>query len=129
MYLSLPRCELNLMFARSLLGISLHICHDILALPCPWWNGVCKCPYVIFLGCILDTRVNIHCICSIIIAAFLYVLFYYSLWVARCQVLHHFLSLVSIVYSVNSGEGQLYTYMVLISEGTTPGINLRWYLI
>lgn len=43
-------------------------------------------------------------------------------------VLHHFLSLVSIVYSVNSGEGQLYTYMVLISEGTTPGINLRWYL-
>ncbi|KAE8789378.1 Transmembrane protein 56 [Hordeum vulgare] len=43
-------------------------------------------------------------------------------------VLHHFLSLVSIVYSVYSGEGQLYTYMVLISEGTTPGINLRWYL-
>jgi len=27
-----------------------------------------------------------------------------------------------------SGEGQLYTYMVLISETTTPGINLRWFL-
>ncbi|CAJ2675333.1 unnamed protein product [Trifolium pratense] len=27
-----------------------------------------------------------------------------------------------------SGEGQLYTYMVLISETTTPGVNLRWYL-
>lgn len=26
-----------------------------------------------------------------------------------------------------TGEGQLYTYMVLISETTTPGINLRWY--
>ncbi|KAF2290674.1 hypothetical protein GH714_014950 [Hevea brasiliensis] len=25
-------------------------------------------------------------------------------------------------------EGQLYIYMVLISETTTPGINLRWYL-
>ncbi|MBA0574960.1 hypothetical protein Golob_024852 [Gossypium lobatum] len=27
-----------------------------------------------------------------------------------------------------TGEGQLYTFMVLISETTTPGINLRWYL-
>ncbi|MCL7040688.1 hypothetical protein MKW94_025783 [Papaver nudicaule] len=27
-----------------------------------------------------------------------------------------------------SGEGQIYTYMVLVSETTTPGINLRWYL-
>ncbi|KAM0833310.1 hypothetical protein ACQ4PT_064347 [Festuca glaucescens] len=43
-------------------------------------------------------------------------------------VLHHILSLVSIVYSTYSGEGQLYTYMVLISEATTPGINLRWFL-
>uniref|UniRef100_A0ACD5VHG8 Uncharacterized protein n=2 Tax=Avena sativa TaxID=4498 RepID=A0ACD5VHG8_AVESA len=43
-------------------------------------------------------------------------------------VLHHILSLVSIVYATYSGEGQLYTYMVLISETTTPGINLRWYL-
>ncbi|KQK09939.1 transmembrane protein 56 [Brachypodium distachyon] len=42
--------------------------------------------------------------------------------------LHHILSLVSIVYAMYSGEGQLYTYMVLISETTTPGINLRWFL-
>nr|ACL52696.1 unknown [Zea mays] len=27
-----------------------------------------------------------------------------------------------------SGEGQFYTYMVLISETTTPEINLRWFL-
>ncbi|KAF5190426.1 Transmembrane protein 56-b [Thalictrum thalictroides] len=43
-------------------------------------------------------------------------------------VLHHLLSIVSVAYSMLSGEGQLYTYMVLISETTTPGINLRWYL-
>lgn len=42
------------------------------------------------------------------------------------QVLHHLLSVVSIAYSMLSGEGQLYTYMVLISETTTPTINLRW---
>lgn len=45
------------------------------------------------------------------------------------QVLHHMLSLISIVYAMYSGEGQLYTYMVLISETTTPGINLRWYVM
>ncbi|PNX88094.1 transmembrane protein 56-B-like, partial [Trifolium pratense] len=43
-------------------------------------------------------------------------------------VVHHLLSLVAVAYSMLSGEGQLYTYMVLISETTTPGINLRWYL-
>jgi hypothetical protein len=51
---------------------------------------------------------------------------FYSLPVDHYQVLHHFLSLISIVYAMYSGEGQLYTYMVLISEATTPGINLRW---
>ncbi|XP_057441379.1 uncharacterized protein LOC130733266 [Lotus japonicus] len=43
-------------------------------------------------------------------------------------VIHHLFSLVAVAYSMLSGEGQLYTYMVLISETTTPGINLRWYL-
>ena len=51
------------------------------------------------------------------------------LLVDHCQVLHHMLSLISIVYAMYSGEGQLYTYMVLISETTTPGINLRWYVL
>ncbi|OEL32547.1 hypothetical protein BAE44_0006435 [Dichanthelium oligosanthes] len=44
------------------------------------------------------------------------------------HVLHHTLSLVAIVYTMLSGEGQFYTYMVLISETTTPEINLRWFL-
>ncbi|KAH1263622.1 Transmembrane protein 56-B [Glycine max] len=43
-------------------------------------------------------------------------------------VIHHLLSLVAVSFSMLTGEGQLYTYMVLISETTTPGINLRWYL-
>ncbi|KAB8472940.1 hypothetical protein FH972_025305 [Carpinus fangiana] len=43
-------------------------------------------------------------------------------------VIHHLLSIVAVAYSMLTGEGQLYTYMVLISETTTPGINLRWYL-
>lgn len=43
-------------------------------------------------------------------------------------VVHHSLSGIALSYSMFSGEGQLYTYMVLISEVTTPEINLRWYL-
>ncbi|KAJ7965035.1 Transmembrane protein 56-B [Quillaja saponaria] len=43
-------------------------------------------------------------------------------------VIHHLLSLAAVAYAMLTGEGQLYTYMVLISEATTPGINLRWYL-
>lgn len=43
-------------------------------------------------------------------------------------VIHHTLSGIAVAYAMFSGEGQLYTYMVLISEVTTPEINLRWYL-
>ncbi|KAJ0081657.1 hypothetical protein Patl1_11808 [Pistacia atlantica] len=43
-------------------------------------------------------------------------------------VIHHSLSGIAVAYSMFSGEGQLYTYMVLISEVTTPEINMRWFL-
>ncbi|GAY33719.1 hypothetical protein CUMW_007720 [Citrus unshiu] len=43
-------------------------------------------------------------------------------------VVHHSLSGIAVAYSMFSGEGQLYTYMVLISEVTTPEINMRWFL-
>ncbi|GAB2282495.1 hypothetical protein Dimus_017038 [Dionaea muscipula] len=43
-------------------------------------------------------------------------------------VLHHLLSMSALVYAMLTGLGQVYTYMVLVSEATTPGINLRWYL-
>ncbi|KAL0352705.1 UNVERIFIED_CONTAM: hypothetical protein Sangu_0851800 [Sesamum angustifolium] len=43
-------------------------------------------------------------------------------------ILHHSLSGIAVAYSMFTGEGQLYTFMVLISEVTTPEINMRWYL-
>ncbi|KAA8537108.1 hypothetical protein F0562_029586 [Nyssa sinensis] len=43
-------------------------------------------------------------------------------------IVHHSLSGVAVAYAMFSGEGQLYTFMVLISEVTTPEINMRWYL-
>ncbi|KAK1384777.1 transmembrane protein 56-like [Heracleum sosnowskyi] len=43
-------------------------------------------------------------------------------------VIHHSLSGIAVAYSVFTGEGQLYTFMVLISEVTTPEINMRWFL-
>ncbi|XP_078163722.1 uncharacterized protein LOC144558743 isoform X1 [Carex rostrata] len=43
-------------------------------------------------------------------------------------VVHHLLSLLALAYSVLSREAQLYIYMTLLCETTTPGVNLRWYL-
>ncbi|XP_076942074.1 uncharacterized protein LOC143611822 [Bidens hawaiensis] len=43
-------------------------------------------------------------------------------------VVHHMLAAIAVAYAMFTGEGQLYTFMVLISEFTTPEINLRWYL-
>ncbi|KAH9621527.1 hypothetical protein KSS87_002893 [Heliosperma pusillum] len=43
-------------------------------------------------------------------------------------VLHHLLSMAALVYAILTGEGQIYTFLALLSELTTPGINLRWYL-
>ncbi|XVF87060.1 hypothetical protein PTKIN_Ptkin18bG0090200 [Pterospermum kingtungense] len=43
-------------------------------------------------------------------------------------VIHHSFSGIAVAYSMLSGEAQFYTYMVLISEVTTPEINMRWYL-
>ncbi|KAH9627394.1 hypothetical protein KSS87_001233 [Heliosperma pusillum] len=43
-------------------------------------------------------------------------------------VVHHSLSGIAVAYAMFSGEGQLYTFMVLISEVTTPEINMRWFL-
>lgn len=43
-------------------------------------------------------------------------------------VIHHMLSLMSTMYAMLSGEAHVYIYMGLITETTTPGINLRWFL-
>jgi len=41
---------------------------------------------------------------------------------------HHLLSIISLVLGVHSGHGQVYICMVLLSECTTPFVNLRWFL-
>ncbi|KZV16629.1 hypothetical protein F511_12085 [Dorcoceras hygrometricum] len=43
-------------------------------------------------------------------------------------VIHHLLSVIGVSYAMLTGEAQVYAYMILISEATTPWINLRWYL-
>ncbi|EOA21367.1 hypothetical protein CARUB_v10001728mg [Capsella rubella] len=43
-------------------------------------------------------------------------------------VFHHFLSMFAIILSVTSGQSQFYIFIVLLSEATTPFVNLRWYL-
>ncbi|CAA2954946.1 transmembrane 56-B-like [Olea europaea subsp. europaea] len=43
-------------------------------------------------------------------------------------VLHHGLSMFSIIQSLLSGQALIYILMVLFSESTTPFVNLRWYL-
>ncbi|KAG5146554.1 hypothetical protein JHK84_032097 [Glycine max] len=43
-------------------------------------------------------------------------------------VLHHGLSMFSIIQSLLSGQGLIYILMVLFSESTTPFVNLRWHL-
>ncbi|KAL2333112.1 hypothetical protein Fmac_014325 [Flemingia macrophylla] len=43
-------------------------------------------------------------------------------------VLHHGLSMFSIIQSLLSGQAQIYILMVLFSESTTPFVNLRWHL-
>ncbi|XP_057502221.1 uncharacterized protein LOC130786023 [Actinidia eriantha] len=43
-------------------------------------------------------------------------------------IVHHSLSAIAVAYAMFTGEGQFYTFMVLISEVTTPEINMRWYL-
>ncbi|KAJ8510593.1 hypothetical protein OPV22_001027 [Ensete ventricosum] len=43
-------------------------------------------------------------------------------------VLHHGLSMFSIFLSLVSGEGHMYILMILLTETTTPFVNLRWYL-
>lgn len=43
-------------------------------------------------------------------------------------VIHHLLSIVGATYAILTSEAQIYAYMILISEATTPWINIRWYL-
>ncbi|KAL0419370.1 UNVERIFIED_CONTAM: TLC domain-containing protein 4-B [Sesamum radiatum] len=43
-------------------------------------------------------------------------------------VVHHGLSMFSIIQSLLCSQAQIYILMVLFTESTTPFVNLRWYL-
>ncbi|KAK3039857.1 hypothetical protein RJ639_028250 [Escallonia herrerae] len=56
------------------------------------------------------------------------ILWYFPALGGMEYVLHHGLSMFSILQSLVSGQGQIYILMVLFTESTTPFVNLRWYL-
>ncbi|PPS00148.1 hypothetical protein GOBAR_AA20523 [Gossypium barbadense] len=89
---------------------------------------------LIFHGCVLNhLAVGIkEKILQISLGYFLsdlaMIIWFYPFLGGMEYVLHHLLSVAGIANPMLTGEGQVYTFMVLISESTTPGINLRWYL-
>ncbi|XAR58814.1 hypothetical protein NMG60_11014363 [Bertholletia excelsa] len=56
------------------------------------------------------------------------ILWYFPALGGMEYVLHHVLSMFSIVLALISGQAQIYILMVLFTESTTPLVNLRWYL-
>ncbi|KAF5205713.1 TRAM, LAG1 and CLN8 (TLC) lipid-sensing domain containing protein, partial [Thalictrum thalictroides] len=53
------------------------------------------------------------------------ILWYYPVLGGLEYLLHHVLSVFSIILSLISGQGQIYILMVLFTESTTPFVNLR----
>eukprot|EP00252_Welwitschia_mirabilis_P017436 TRINITY_DN3865_c0_g1_i4.p1 TRINITY_DN3865_c0_g1~~TRINITY_DN3865_c0_g1_i4.p1 ORF type:complete len:268 (+),score=19.92 TRINITY_DN3865_c0_g1_i4:279-1082(+) len=43
-------------------------------------------------------------------------------------IVHHLLSISSIFLGLYTGDAHIYIFKVLLSESTTPSVNLRWYL-
>eukprot|EP00250_Pteridium_aquilinum_P003570 c13872_g1_i2 orf=176-874(+) len=56
------------------------------------------------------------------------ILWFYPTLGGKEYILHHVLSMAALTLSVYSGEGSYYVFMMLLSESTTPFVNLRWYL-
>ncbi|CAN1312649.1 TLC domain-containing protein 4 [Linum perenne] len=56
------------------------------------------------------------------------IIWYYPVLGGVEYLLHHGLSLLSILLAILSGNAQIYILMVLFTECTTPFVNLRWYL-
>ncbi|MCO5567086.1 hypothetical protein L7F22_020771 [Adiantum nelumboides] len=56
------------------------------------------------------------------------ILWFYPALGGKEYVLHHLLSIISLALSLYSGQAHIYLYLVLLSEVTTPFVNLRWYL-
>ncbi|KAL8055779.1 hypothetical protein ABFS82_04G077100 [Erythranthe guttata] len=56
------------------------------------------------------------------------IFYYYPALGGTEYVIHHGLSMYSIIQSLLSGQAHIYILMVLFTEITTPFVNLRWYL-
>lgn len=56
------------------------------------------------------------------------ILWFYPTLGGKEYIVHHVLSMASLALSVYNGEGSFYVYVMLLSESTTPFVNLRWYL-
>ncbi|CAN6468466.1 unnamed protein product [Victoria cruziana] len=56
------------------------------------------------------------------------ILWHYPALGGKEYILHHGLSLYSIILALVSGQAHMYILIVLFSEITTPFVNLRWYL-
>ncbi|KAH7316195.1 hypothetical protein KP509_21G082200 [Ceratopteris richardii] len=56
------------------------------------------------------------------------ILWFYPTLGGKEYIVHHGLSVVSLTLSIYGEEGIFYVYMLLLSESTTPFVNLRWYL-
>jgi hypothetical protein len=66
--------------------------------------------------------------CGYFIADLGMVLAFYPILGGYEFIIHHLVSMISLILAVHSGHAHLYMYIVLLSECTTPFINLRWYL-
>lgn len=56
------------------------------------------------------------------------IFWYYPSLGGKEYIVHHAFSMTAIGISLYSSEAQIYVYMILLSEITTPFVNARWYL-
>lgn len=86
-------------------------------------------PYgpVVFRSSILS-QFGLGFSCGYFIADMAMIISFYPILGGYEFLLHHLVSMISLMLAVHSGHAHLYLYIVLLSECTTPFINLRWYL-
>lgn len=86
-------------------------------------------PYgpIMFRGSILS-QFGLGFSCGYFIADMGIMIVFYPMLGGYEFLLHHLVSTLACILGVHSGHCHFYMYIVLLSECTTPFINLRWYL-
>lgn len=67
--------------------------------------------------------------CGYFIADIAMLLLFYPHLGGYEYVIHHLMSVMSLALAIQCGHGHIYIYIVLLSECTTPFVNLRWFLM